>query len=299
MAKPLIKWAGGKTQLLPSITAKLPAFVQQGQPYIYVEPFLGSGAVALNLLESANAPQLAILNDINADLINLYEVVRDYPNELLEKLQIIQSEYDELTTKADKQPYFYAKREAFNTRDSDAVTQASLFMFLNRAAFNGLYRVNRKNAFNVPIGSYKRPVFVYEELMQQVSALLQHAELMTGDYRDTLEQLERLNTNNLPVFFYLDPPYKPISDTASFTAYAQGEFGDEAQIELARFCQELDKKGYHWLLSNSDPKSVNENETFFDDLYTDFIIERVQVSRSISASGSRRGRVGELLINNA
>lgn len=298
MAKPLIKWAGGKTQLLPEITAKLPDFIQQGQPYIYVEPFLGSGAVALDLLDGEKAPNIAILNDINSDLINLYEVVRDKPSELLAELNRIQEAYDKLASKEDKKPYFYAKREAFNARQADKVTQASLFIFLNRAGFNGLYRVNRKNEFNVPIGSYTRPVFVYEDLVQQISILFQRAHLMAGDYRGTIDKLESLNSGNLPVFFYLDPPYKPISETASFTAYAQGEFGDEAQIELANFCQLLDEKGYHWLLSNSDPKSVDENATFFDDLYTDFAIERVQVSRSISAKGSRRGRVKELLINN-
>lgn len=258
MAKPLIKWAGGKTQLLDEIMSRLPYFIVHGQPYVYVEPFMGSGAVGLHLLDFENPPQMAIFNDVNADLMCLYRVVREQPKMLIEKLSIIQQEYNLLATQDDKKPYYYKKRELFNSRSLDEITQASLFIFLNRAGFNGLFRVNSKNEFNVTIGSYKRPNFVFDDLITHLSSRLQHAKLLCGDYRDTLDVLEEVNTDNLPVFFYIDPPYKPISDTSSFTSYAQGEFGDAQQIELAQFCQDLETRGYYWLLNNSSDIYSND-----------------------------------------
>ncbi len=297
MSKPIIKWAGGKTQLLPEITARLPPYIQQGKPYIYVEPFAGSCAVALQLLDSKNPPKHTIINDINTDLITLYQVVKNSPKALINELKIIQNEYDKLTEKENKQPYFYKKRKLFNTRKLSDIQQASLFMFLNRAGFNGLYRVNSNNEFNVPIGSYKRPTFVFEELLYQVSELLQDVIILNGDYQQTLNKVEKINTNNLPVFFYFDPPYRPISDSSSFTAYAKGDFNDKNQIELANFCKKLDRLGYHWLLSNSDPKNLS-NDDFFDNLYADFTIDRVKASRSINSNGKGRGQINEILVRN-
>lgn len=299
MAKPLIKWAGGKTQLLDEIMSRLPDFIIHGQPYIYVEPFMGSGAVGLRLLDTENPPKMAIFNDVNADLMCLYRVVREHPRALAEKLRIIQQEYNLLTTQDDKKPYYYKKRELFNSRSLDGITQASLFIFLNRAGFNGLFRVNSKNEFNVPIGSYKRPNFVFDDQILHLSSKLKDAKLLCGDYRTTLNALEEMNTESLPVLFYLDPPYKPISDTSSFTSYAKGEFGDAQQIELAKFCQTLEARGYHWLLSNSDPKSVDKENDFFDKLYATFQIGRVRAGRSINSKASKRGQINELLIKNS
>lgn len=298
MAKPFIKWAGGKSQLIPEITERLPQYIKDGASYIYVEPFSGSAAFALYLLDSEYPPSAVILNDVNKDLVNLYQVVKSYPQELLTYLKTIQIEYDKLEDKEAKQPYYYAKREAFNTRSANPIEHAGLFIFLNRAGFNGLYRVNSKNKFNVPIGSYKKPNFVFEDTILQASNLLSNVEIYNKSYDDTLIYLGRSNQQNLPVFFYLDPPYKPLSDSSSFTSYAKDSFDDDDQEKLKSFCDVLDQKSYQWLLSNSDTTNLDPENKFFDDLYSDYKIERVKASRSINSKGSKRGQINELLIRN-
>ncbi|WP_265087673.1 DpnII family type II restriction endonuclease [Psychrobacter sp. N25K4-3-2] len=298
MAKPFVKWVGGKSQLIPEITQRLPEYIKKGMPYIYVEPFSGSAAFALHLLDSEHPPSAIILNDINSDLVNLYKVVKSYPHELLAYLKTLQAEYDELDDKEAKQPYYYAKREAFNTREADNIKHAGLFIFLNRAGFNGLYRVNSKNKFNVPIGSYKKPNFVFEDTILQASKVLTNVEIYNQSYEDTLRHLEQSNKSNLPAFFYFDPPYKPLSESSSFTSYSKDSFDDEDQERLKSFCDLLDKKGYQWLLSNSDTTNLDANNTYFDTLYSNYKIDRVQANRSINSKGSKRGQINELLIRN-
>lgn len=298
MAKPFIKWVGGKSQLIPEIIERLPSYVKKGEAYIYVEPFSGSAAFALYLLESEYPPAAVILNDINADLVNLYKVIKFYPHELIEYLKTIQKDYDELENKETKQPYYYAKREEFNNREDNNIKHAGLFIFLNRAGFNGLYRVNSKNKFNVPIGSYKKPNFVFEDTILQASKVLANVEIYNQSYEDTLTHLEQLNSNALPAFFYFDPPYKPLSESSSFTSYSKNSFHDEDQEKLKFFCDLLDQKGYQWLLSNSDTTNVDSENAFFDDMYVEYKIERVKASRSINSKGSKRGQINELLIRN-
>lgn len=298
MAKPFLKWAGGKSQLIPEIDQRLPQYIQDGTPYIYVEPFSGSAAIALYLLESKYPPSAVIINDINTDLVNLYRVVKSSPHELLAYLKQLQTEYDQLEDKEAKQPYYYAKRDAFNTRSANPIEHAGLFVFLNRAGFNGLYRVNSKNGFNVPIGSYKKPNFVFEDNILQASKVLSNVEIYNQSYEDTLTHLEQLNKNNLPTFFYIDPPYKPLNESSSFTAYAKNSFDDDDQKKLKIFCDLLDQKGYQWLLSNSDTTNIDKNNQFFDELYSEYHIERVKANRSINSKGSKRGQINELLIRN-
>lgn len=298
MAKPFVKWVGGKSQLIPEIVQRLPEYIEKGLPYIYVEPFCGSAAFALHLLESEHPPTAVILNDINTDLVNLYKVIKSNPHELLAYLTNLQSEYDKLEDKEAKQPYYYAKREAFNTRSADPIEHAGLFIFLNRAGFNGLYRVNSKNKFNVPIGSYKKPNFVFEDTILQASKVLSNVEIYNQSYEDTLTHLEQLNSDELPAFFYFDPPYKPLSESSSFTSYSKDSFSDEDQAKLKSFCDLLDEKGYQWLLSNSDTTNVDSENTFFDDMYSEYKVERVKASRNINSKGSKRGQINELLIRN-
>lgn len=298
MAKPFVKWVGGKSQLIPEITQRLPEYVKNGMPYIYVEPFSGSAAFALHLLDSEHPPTAVILNDINTDLVNLYKIIKSYPHELLAYLKVIQSEYDELEDKQAKQPYYYAKRDEFNTREASDIKHAALFIFLNRAGFNGLYRVNSKNKFNVPIGSYKKPNFVFEDTILRASEVLSKVEIYNQSYEDTLTHLEQSNKDNVPAFFYFDPPYKPLSESSSFTSYSKDSFNDEDQESLKSFCDLIDKKGYQWLLSNSDTANLNAENMFFDTLYSDYKIERVKASRSINSKGSKRGKINELLIRN-
>lgn len=298
MAKPFIKWVGGKSQLIPEITSRLPEYIEAGQPYQYVEPFVGSAAVALHLLDSPNPPTKVILSDINTDLVNLYKVVQSHPQKLLNYLQTLQDEYDQLEDKEAKKPYYYAKREEFNLRKTDAIKHAGLFMFLNRAGFNGLYRVNSKNKFNVPIGSYKQPKFVFEEVIHRCSELLQNVEILNMSFEDTIQTAQDSNKEQLPTFVYLDPPYKPLSESSSFTSYAKDSFNDEDQVKLKQACDLLDNQGYQWLLSNSDTTNLDPENRFFDELYSEYTIDRVSAGRSINSKGSKRGKINELLIRN-
>lgn len=291
--KPYLKWAGGKSQLLPEIIARLPKFVYQ-QDFCMVEPFIGGGAFSFWALSELEYLKKLIINDYNTDLINVYRSMQKNPYDLIAELNYLQSDYDKLITLDAKKPYFYEQRELFNQRSLSEVKQASLFIFLNKAGFNGLYRVNKNNQFNVPIGSYKKPTFLDERHILALSEKLQDVVIFVGDYSQTLEAVPK----HMPCLFYIDPPYRPISTTASFTAYAEHGFDDAEQIRLAHFCQKLDALGHCFILSNSDPKNHDENDNFFDDLYHGFQIERVRANRTISAKSDGRKEINELLISN-
>jgi DNA adenine methylase len=292
MARPFLKWAGGKTQLLNNIELALPNEITN-QNFTYIEPFVGSGAVLFWMLRTFPNMERAVINDINEDLINTYRLIATQPNELISILQEFQKEYHSLSDNAEmKKEYYYAKRTQYNLRNSNSTDQAALFIFLNRTCFNGLYRVNRNNLFNVPIGSYKKPTICDAENILSVSEALQRVELLCGDYQNTLEH------TNENTFFYFDPPYKPLTNTSSFNSYAMDEFGDNEQIRLRNFCQDIDLLGHNWMLSNSDVRGNDPNNNFFDELYTDYFISRVEAKRSINANPSKRGKLNELLITN-
>ncbi|OOR88866.1 modification methylase [Moraxella caviae] len=293
MVKPILKWAGGKSSLLGEIVERLPTYVHH-QDFCLVEPFVGGGAVSIWAL--VNLPHLrqVVINDVNHDLTNVYQTIKATPDKLIDELASLQKEYDELTELDDKKPYYYHKRDLFNCRLSSPVLQAALFIFLNKTAFNGLYRVNKNNQFNVPIGSYKKPKILDKELILSLSEKMQKVQILSGDFGEVLAHLP----NDLPCVFYIDPPYRPISETASFTAYADGGFNDDEQKRLADFCKKLDRLGYDFILSNSDPKNHDNNDDFFDELYREFCIERVPVNRAISARSTGRKAVTELLISN-
>ncbi|GET45962.1 DNA adenine methylase [Capnocytophaga felis] len=291
-AKPFLKWAGGKTQLISEIERNLPSKLVQGN-FTYIEPFVGSGAVLFWMLNNFPNLKKAVINDINQDLINTYKTIASNPNELISILEILQSEYHDLDGNDEKKKqYYYDKRALYNTRKEEKTSQSALFIFLNRTCFNGLYRVNRKNEFNVPMGSYKKPTICDTENLLAVSEALQKVEILCGDFEQTLPYAEE-NT-----LFYFDPPYKPLSETSSFNSYAKDEFNDEEQIRLRDFCSKLDKLNYHWILSNSDVKGKNAEDNFFDDLYAEFSIQRVNAKRSINANPKKRGLLTELLITN-
>jgi len=242
-----------------------------------------------------NFPNLkkAIINDINEDLINTYKTIASNPKELISILEILQNEYHSLEgNEENKKLYYYQKRDLYNTRKSEQSGQAALFIFLNRTCFNGLYRVNSKNLYNVPMGGYKKPTICDKENILAVSNALQKVEILCGDFERTLDFAEQ---NSL---FYFDPPYKQLSETSSFNSYAKDEFNDKEQIRLKDFCNKLDILDHTWILSNSDVKGKNENDNFFDDLYSDFNIQRVEAKRSINANPEKRGKLTELLITN-
>lgn len=291
-AKPFLKWAGGKTQLISEIERNLPSKLVQGN-FTYIEPFVGSGAVLFWMLSNFPNLKKAVINDINQDLINTYKTIASNPNELISILEILQNEYHDLDGNDEKKKqYYYDKRALYNTRKEEKTSQSALFIFLNRTCFNGLYRVNRKNEFNVPMGSYKKPTICDTENLLAVSEALQKVKILCGDFEQTLPYAEE---NSL---FYFDPPYKPLSETSSFNSYAKDDFNDEEQIRLRDFCSKLDKLNYHWILSNSDVKGKNAEDNFFDDLYSEFSIQRVNAKRSINANPKKRGLLTELLITN-
>jgi DNA adenine methylase len=278
IAKPFLKWAGGKTQLINEIERSLP-FEITNKKFTYVEPFVGSGAILFWMLENFPKLEKAVINDINADLINTYRIIASKPKELISILQIFQNEYHNLDGKdEEKKEYYYKKRELYNTRKEEQSGQAALFIFLNRTCFNGLYRVNKSNGYNVPMGSYKKPTICDDQNILAVSNVLQKVEILCGDYEETLKEA---NTNS---FFYFDPPYKPLSNTSSFNSYAKDEFNDEEQIRLRNFCSKLEKQGHKWMLSNSDVKGKDTNDNFFDEIYSEFSISRVKARRSINAN---------------
>ena len=278
IAKPFLKWAGGKTQLINDIEKALPKDISKDK-FTYIEPFVGSGAVLFWMLNNFPNLQKAVINDINEDLINTYKTIASRPKELISILQILQDEFHGLEGKdEEKKEYYYSKRELYNTRKEEQSGQAALFIFLNRTCFNGLYRVNRKNEYNVPMGSYKRPTICDTENILVVSKALNRVEILCGDYEETLNFAD----NN--TLFYFDPPYKPLSETSSFNSYAKEEFNDAEQIRLRDFCNKLDTLNHTWILSNSDVKGKDVNDNFFDDLYSDFTIQRVDARRSINAN---------------
>ena len=292
IAKPFLKWAGGKSQLITIIEKSLPSEIND-KKFNYFEPFVGSGAVLFWMLENFPKLEKAVINDINADLINAYRVIASNPKELISILQILQDEFHILDGKdEEKKEYYYKKRELYNKRKEEKSGQAALFIFLNRTCFNGLYRVNKNNGYNVPMGSYKKPTICDNKNIFAVSNALQKVEILCGDYEKILTET---TTNS---FFYFDPPYKPLSNTSSFNSYAKDEFNDEEQIRLRNFCSKLESLGYKWMLSNSDVKGKDTNDNFFDEIYSEFSISRVKARRSINANPEKRGELNELLITN-
>lgn len=286
--KPFIKWAGGKSQLLNEIREKYPSKIEK-----YCEPFVGGGAVLLDILANFS-PNEVIINDINVSLINTYQQVQTNAEALISQLEEMQSEFWKADSELRKNLYTY-NREKFNSLincNDNNLDKAALFMFLNKTCFNGLYRVNRKGLFNVPIGSYKNPPICDAENLRYISKLLQNVEIKCGDYKDCADFIDD------KTFVYIDPPYRPLTATASFTSYNENEFGDQQQIELGHFVDVITEKGSKVVASNSDPKNADDNDNFFDDLYAKYNIDRVSAKRMINSKASGRGDVSELLIYN-
>ncbi len=292
LAKPFIKWAGGKSQLLAEIDRILPENLRYKE-FTYIEPFVGGGAVLFWILQKYSNVKKAIINDINSDLINAYIVIKEHVEELISILTTWEREYHLLESSSEKKKeYYYSKRKLFNTRSSDNITQAALFIFLNKTCYNGLYRVNRKGEFNVPIGNYRKPQICDKDNLRAVSKLLQKVIILNGDFEQTLNYAEGTT------LFYCDPPYRPLSKTSNFNSYSKNVFNDDEQRRLARFCRKVDQLGYYWILSNSDPKNMNVEDEFFDKLYEKFNIKRVSAKRFINSKGDKRGPIYELLITN-
>ena len=245
-AKPFIKWVGGKGQLIEQLEALLPADFSERENVTYIEPFVGGGAMLFYMLQTYPNIKSAVINDINPDLTLCYQIVRDNPTELIKSLNAIQSEYHALQTEEERKKFFLHQRDRFNTKSLNSIENSTLFFFLNRTCFNGLYRVNKAGKFNVPFGKYATPTICDAATIYADSKLLQKVDIMTGDFEQTFAKIEG-NT-----FFYFDPPYRPLSNTSSFNDYTKEDFNDNAQIRLKLFCDRLNENGVDFMLSNSD-----------------------------------------------
>lgn len=268
-----------------------------GRPFTYVEPFVGGGAMLFHMLKKHPEIRRAVINDINKHLITTYRVIKDHPQELIERLSEIELRYFALNGEEDKKDFFLDKREIFNEEKLDDIDRAKYLIFLNRTCFNGLYRENSKGKFNVPFGRYLHPSICNEETIMADSEVLNRANviILNGDFSDTLNYVDENGIN----FFYFDPPYRPLNATSSFNSYVKEEFNDNEQIRLRDFSKELNSRlGMYWMLSNADCSSKNPEDTFFETIYNDFYINRVYASRAINANPSKRGKLTELLICN-
>ena len=270
---PVLKWVGGKRQLLNDIIPMIPKNCST-----YVEPFIGGGAVLFEL-----QPKKAIINDFNGELINVYTVIRDYPEELIKELQFHKenntSEYFYTVREYDRKPDFFSKMTS--------VQKAARVIYLNKTCYNGLYRVNSAGQFNSPYGKYKNPNIVNETVIRAMSKYFNENNIVikNEDFKETLKGLRR------GAFVYLDPPYMPISSSSSFTGYTENGFNEDKQRELKELCDKLDKKGIKFLQSNSDCEFIRE-------LYSSYRIKTIKAKRAINSKGNSRGEINEILIYN-
>lgn len=268
---PIIKWVGGKRQLLNEITLLLPKEIST-----YCEPFIGGGAVFFSI-----QPDNAIINDLNSDLIAVYETVKDNVDDLIKSLKQHKNTAE----------YFYSIRDLDRNKEAyealDKIEKASRFIYLNKTCFNGLFRVNASGEFNTPYGRYKRPNIVNEEGLRTVSEYFNNHNIQFHN-EDFAETLNRVEPNG---FVYLDPPYDPISTTANFTGYNKGGFDKSEQVRLKECCDQLNERGIHFMLSNSATD-------FIKDLYKDYNIKIVKAKRAINSNGKKRGAIDEVLVRN-
>lgn len=268
--QPVVKWAGGKRQLLQEINEYIPQRIST-----YYEPFLGGGALLYHL-----QPRRAIVSDTNKELINVYNVIRDNVEELIHDLaQHINSE-----------EHYYYVREMDRTPQYERMSniqKASRIIFLNKTCYNGLFRVNSQGQFNVPYGKYKKPNIVNEIVLRAVSGFLNSNDIrfLNVDYEESLYGIRR------GAFVYFDPPYDPVSDTSSFTGYTLDGFGRDEQLRLKQICDRLNQRGIKFLLSNSATP-------FIKDIYSDYTVETVGANRSINSNADNRGEINEVLVRN-
>jgi DNA adenine methylase len=299
-AKPFLKWAGGKTQLLDAFNKMLPKTIHQsGVIDSYIEPFLGGGALFF-FLKRHFIIKKSFLYDNNKELIVGYITIKNSPKELIEKLSSFESSYHKKNEEKRKE-FFYDIRELYNNQmdtfdydhyNPDWIERTVYLIFLNKTCFNGLFRTNKKGKFNVPFGTYKNPTICDKKNILEVNMALEDTEILCSDFSKSETCIEKGS------FVYFDPPYRPLNKTSIFTSYSKDGFFDEDQERLSKFFSKLDKTGAYLMLSNSDPKNENIDDEFFDNLYKDFNIERIPAKRFINSKVSKRGNVNEIIVRN-
>ncbi len=290
-AKPFLKWAGGKTQLIQQLEDRLPSSVKTSKKIKnYIEPFIGGGAFFFYLRNQYEI-ESSVIADINPEIILGYKTIQKKSSDLIESLKEIQDKYISLSEEKRK-IFFYDIRESFNKKipsmdykkfNPTWIERATQLIFLNKTCFNGLFRQNSKGEFNVPFGDYKNPKICDELNIKECSKALQNTEILNGDFLITKPFV------TADTLIYLDPPYRPISKTSSFNSYSKGGFGDDEQKRLAVFFAEMSLRGAYLILSNSDPKNIDEDDNFFDEMYHEYKIDRIAASRMINSKADKRG----------
>jgi len=298
-ARPFLKWAGGKTQLLDEFARRFPRDLKNGKITRYVEPFVGGGAVFLYLNQRFSF-DACVICDINDELILTYRVIKRSVKSLIRELEILESAYLSKNEKQ-REMFFYEIRGSFNRKkpainfqryQKEWIGRAAQIIFLNHTCYNGLFRVNLKGEFNVPFGRYANPDILNEDNLMNVAKLLKNTQILLGDFTACGKFVDT------KTFVYLDPPYRPLTQTASFTSYSKEGFFDHDQVRLAQFYKDLDKTGTRLMLSNSDPGNRDSADMFFENLFAGYRIGHVPARRIINCNGGRRGAISELVITN-
>ena len=295
IAKPFVKWAGGKSGLLSQLENLLPQDFDMLKDVTYIEPFVGGGAMLFHMLRKHKNIKKAVINDIDVDLIRCFELIAKNPRVLIRRLREMEILYYRCSEN-EKNDLYYLYRDRYNGEDIDQDEKAALFIFLNHTCFNGLYRVNKNGKFNVPFGRYKYPNICNEALLMENHRLLSSVNLIIrtpGDYKLIVRNLSRRHTN----FVYLDPPYRPLSVTSYFKQYSSDPFGDTQQEELKTFFDELSLRECLLMLSNSDSKDENGN-SYFETLYNGYNIKKLLAPRYIGTHSDGRTKLNEVLIRN-
>jgi len=265
-----VKWAGGKKQLIEQFKPLFPEKINR-----YLEPFVGGGAVLFYVLKNYK-PKDVFIFDINEELINTYQTIRDNVENLIKELNKLKQLHN-------KENYYKIRAE--DPKLLSRLTRATRFIYLNKTCFNGLYRVNLSGGFNVPIGSYKNPLICPEEDLREISKLLKNVKIISGDFEECLKYAKKNS------FVYFDPPYYPLKNKKSFTTYAKGNFLEKEQEQLSKVFNKLDKKGCKVMLSNSDTD-------FIKGLYKKYPLKKVKATRMINCNGKNRGKINEVVVRN-
>lgn len=292
IAKPFVKWAGGKGALIKQLVNYLPNDIEEQQNVTYIEPFVGGGAMLFHMLTHYSNIKRAIINDVNKDLINCYLLIKNDPIKLITLLRNIRDEYYQLTTIDDKAKYYYQMREKYNMEEFCLEEHAACFIFLNKTCFNGLYRVNTSGKFNVPFGKYEKPNICEEYLILADHKVLQNVDIYVGTYENITKYIGKKYN-----FIYIDPPYRPLSGSACFIEYTHNIFDDNEQEKLKVYCDQLTRKGCKIMQSNSN-SSDSDGESYFAKLYDTYYIDQIKAHRFINAHAGKREKETELLIRN-
>ncbi len=300
IARPYLKWAGGKTQLLLELENRLPRSILESRVIKrYVEPFVGGGAMFFYLKNHYQVTE-SILLDVNPELIMAYRVIQNEVDKLITILKDMETSHLS-NGEEDRKENFYSIREKYNQKmremdyhnfSDEWIQRTAWLIFLNKTCFNGLFRINSKGEFNVPFGRYRNPTICDEGNLMAVHRALEKTEILCRDFTHAGNFIEK-NT-----LVYMDPPYRPLNSTSHFTSYSRERFNDQDQEKLAHFYREMDSKGAYLILSNSDPKNHDLEDNFFDELYQGYEIHRVPAKRNINSNTSSRGEIKELIIRN-